>query len=206
MLDGLLPGLRWIVGGGLSSIVDKLSNHEGPLFKMSGIHGDEVHSSRRPALAPFVVTVGGLPLSLEPTYFYSIHMDKYKNSSGPRGAVDQALETSPSGRDGVVQAKTCTFPAVDSQCERRIGSVVDSCFDTLMIINVYASMSYRAIHSVLKPFGTVLRIRLKYDGDCLSNRYHVTFTSDVAARAAIEAINFLRLGGNNLTAEVKQCS
>ncbi len=129
-------------------------------------------------------------------------MGKYKKSSGPRGAVDQALETSPSGRDGVVQAKTCTFPAVDSQCERRIGSVVDSCFDTLMIINVYASMSYRAIHSVLKPFGTVLRIRLKYDGDYLSNQCYVTFTSDVAAKAALQAINFLHLGDINLIGKV----
>ncbi len=133
-------------------------------------------------------------------------MGKYKNSSVPRGVVDQALRTSTSGRDGVVEAGARTPPVVVSQGERRLGSVVESCLDTLMIINVYASMSYRAIHSVLKPFGTVLRFRLKYYGDCLSNRYHVTFTSDVAARAAIEAINFLRLGGNNLTVEVKQCS
>ncbi len=56
-------------------------------------------------------------------------------------AVDQALETSPSGLDGVVLAVTRT-----SLGERRLGLGVESCLDTLLIINVYASMSYRAIH------------------------------------------------------------
>ncbi len=42
-------------------------------------------------------------LSLEPFYFYNIRMGKSKNSSGPRGMVDEVLETSSSGRNGDVQ-------------------------------------------------------------------------------------------------------
>lgn len=56
-------------GGGLSSVVDKLSNHMWSLFKTSGLHCDEVLRSRLPALAPFVVPVGVLSSSLEPIYF-----------------------------------------------------------------------------------------------------------------------------------------
>ncbi len=47
---------------------------------------------------------------------------------------------------------------------------------------------------------------IRYDGDCLSNRYYVKFTSDIVAKAAFEAINYLRLGENNLIAEAIRSS
>lgn len=94
--------------------------------------------------------------------------------------VDQALKPSASGSNGNVQAETCTPSAVVCHYEKPLGSVVDSCLDTMMITNVFASLSYRGIHSVFKAFGIVLHIRLKYDDDCLSNRCYVTFTSDAA--------------------------
>ncbi len=51
---------------------------------------------------------------------------------------------------------------------------------------------------VFKPFGTVLRIYFKYDGDCLSNQCYVTFTSDIPARDAFETIDSL----SDLIAEI----
>lgn len=60
VLDGWVSGLGYVVGGGLSSVADKLSN-EGPLYKTSGPHVDEVSRSRRPPISPIVVPVGRFP-------------------------------------------------------------------------------------------------------------------------------------------------
>lgn len=107
-------------------------------------------------------------------------MGKHENkSSGPRGAVDQALEASYSVVIGDVQAEASTPSAVACHDEIPLGYDVDSCLYTMMITNVYASLSYHALHLVFKPFGTVLRIHLIYGNGCLSNRCYVTYTSEV---------------------------
>lgn len=69
------------------------------------------------------------------------------------------------------------------------------------MINGYASVPYSPIHSVLKVFGAILHIRLKYGCRCLSIRCYVTSTSD-AEKDALEGINSMNLRENNLTADV----
>ncbi len=93
------------------------------LDRVSSI-GGHTHSLRCPSRRSPLVPGANL-------LFYSIHMGKYKNSSGFWGAVDQALEMSPSDRDGVVQAGARIPRDVVSQSERRLRSVVESVVLTL---------------------------------------------------------------------------
>lgn len=81
-------------------------------------------------------------------------------------------------------------------------SLQSPALDTLMMTNVFSSLSYRAIHSTFKSFGTVTRIRLIYDDDSMSNRCYVTFTSCDSARLAYDAAASLALGGPHLTFKV----
>ena len=55
-------------GGGLSTVVGKLSSHGGCFFKTSSPVGDEVPRPRRPALGPLVCPVGGSSWPLGPTF------------------------------------------------------------------------------------------------------------------------------------------
>lgn len=59
MLDGWVSGPEGVGEGGLSTVVSKLSEPWGRLFKTSILLGDEVPRSRRPALGPLVCPVGG---------------------------------------------------------------------------------------------------------------------------------------------------
>lgn len=52
VMDGWVSGLGNVRGGGLSSVVDKLSHHEGYFLKRVVPLGDEVPRPRRPALGP----------------------------------------------------------------------------------------------------------------------------------------------------------
>ncbi|MPC86928.1 hypothetical protein E2C01_081767 [Portunus trituberculatus] len=61
------------------------------------------------------------------------------------------------------------------------------------MVNVNPSFSYHALHSHLKVYGTVLRIRLIYDKDFPSNRCYVTFLSCGEARLAFEHVASLPL-------------
>ena len=69
VMDGWVSGPENVEEGGLSTVVGKLSNPWGQLFKTSCPVGDEVPRPRRPALVPPVSPVDGSSWSLEPTYF-----------------------------------------------------------------------------------------------------------------------------------------
>ena len=87
------------------------------------------------------------------------YMENTKNSPGPREVADRALETSPSGRciEVKVQVEPHAQPDIN---EERHTLPSENSKDTLVLNNVLASLSYRAIHSALKNFGRVNRIRL----------------------------------------------
>ncbi len=105
-------------------------------------------------------------------FFYSIHIRKYKKKTplvlygsrpGPRDITFRSWRCCGGG--------SSYFHSVVSLGERRLGLGVESCLDTLLIINVYASMSYRAIHLILKAFGRNLWI--------LSNMIAIVFLISV---------------------------
>lgn len=125
--------------------------------------------------------------------------------------VDQTLDTSSSGQfvtASLLQDRDRTLPppaATAGRDGRLHGSTTgpsskSTNIDTLLMKNVYASLLYRAIHSTLRSFGTVTRVRLHYDAEPPSNRCYVTCTSCDAAKAAYESTASLSLGGANFTA------
>lgn len=71
-----------------------------------------------------------------------------------------------------------------------------------MMTDVFCSLSYRAIHSSFKAYGTVARIRLVYDDHSTSNSCYVTFPSCDSARLAYDAASSLYLGGPQQTFKV----
>ncbi|KAK3896292.1 hypothetical protein Pcinc_000036 [Petrolisthes cinctipes] len=117
-------------------------------------------------------------------------MAKEKPQSLPRAVVDQALETSISGRGSMKKAANKTRPSRSGIVSKNPVSDLD----TLMLTNVLASLSYGAIHSFFKCFGVVLRIRITYDSDCRSIRCYITFNTNAAAKAAFEAKDSLTVG------------
>ncbi|KAK3893086.1 hypothetical protein Pcinc_003079 [Petrolisthes cinctipes] len=117
-------------------------------------------------------------------------MDTEKPQSLPRPVVDQALETSLSGRAKMQKAANKSRPSMSGLVSKN--PVND--FDTLMLTNVLASFTYGAIHSIFKCFGVVLRIRITYDSDCRSNRCYITFNTNAAAKAAFESKDSLTVG------------
>ncbi|MPC50474.1 hypothetical protein E2C01_044304 [Portunus trituberculatus] len=70
------------------------------------------------------------------------------------------------------------------------------------MVNVNPSFSYHAFHSLLKVYGTVLRISLVYDKDLPSNRCSVTFLTCDEARLAFEHVAFLPLAGSGFKTEL----
>ncbi|MPC76967.1 hypothetical protein E2C01_071404 [Portunus trituberculatus] len=72
------------------------------------------------------------------------------------------------------------------------------------MVNVNPSFSYHALHSLLKPYGTVVRIRLVYDKDIPINRCYVTFMSCDEARLAYEHVASLPLAGHGFKTEFLQ--
>ena len=62
-------------------------------------------------------------------------------------------------------------------------------------------LTYRAIHDIFKPYGTVLRIRVVFDRNC-STRCYVTFSSSTEAKSASEAVCSLDLGSSDLKMEL----
>ncbi|MPC43273.1 hypothetical protein E2C01_036916 [Portunus trituberculatus] len=86
----------------------------------------------------------------------------------------------------------------ESSSEGRLSAGLDS----LLMVNVNPSFSYHALHSVLKVYGTVLRIRLVYHEDFPSNRCYVTFMSGDDARLALEHIASLPLASSGFKTEL----
>ena len=93
-------------------------------------------------------------------------MDTELKTPNPRVVVDQAPGESSSGRI--------------------------SGGDTLLH-NILPSLTYAAIHRMLKAFGTVFRIRLIYDDNFPVNRCYITFSSNGEARSACEAVSSLSI-------------
>ncbi|MPC57842.1 hypothetical protein E2C01_051830 [Portunus trituberculatus] len=118
-----------------------------------------------------------------------------KKLSGSREVVDLARETSSSDlnreEDISPQGPPTAVSCSGSSSEGRISPGLDS----LLMINVNPSFSYHALHSLLKAYGTVLRIRLVYDKDFPSNCCYVTFLSCDEARLAFEHVASLPLAG-----------
>ena len=67
VLDGWVSGPESVGEEGLSTVMGKLSDPWGLLFKPSSPVGDQVPRSRRPALDPLVCPVGGSSWPLGPT-------------------------------------------------------------------------------------------------------------------------------------------
>ncbi|MPC28226.1 hypothetical protein E2C01_021424 [Portunus trituberculatus] len=72
------------------------------------------------------------------------------------------------------------------------------------MVNVNPSFSYHALHSLLKAYGTVVRIRLVYDKDFPSNRCYVTFMACDEAHLAYEHVATLPLAGSGFKTEFLQ--
>ena len=128
-------------------------------------------------------------------------MDKKENSSGPRGAVDQALGTATTGRC-IDDNHGGEGPSPPSAPCSKVQSASSTKLDSLMMINVSPKFSYRALHTTFKTFGTVMRIRLIYDGDSSSNRCYVTFAYSNEAKLACEAAPSLPLAGEHFKAKL----
>lgn len=74
------------------------------------------------------------------------------------------------------------------------------------MVNIVSSFSCRALHSLLKPFGTVLRIRLIYETDYKSNRCYMTFASSDEVQSAFNAAATLLVAGVGFKAELLRSS
>ncbi|MPC99583.1 hypothetical protein E2C01_095006 [Portunus trituberculatus] len=85
-------------------------------------------------------------------------MVKHKKLSGSREVADLARETSFSGLSGKddspPQGNPTEVSCSGSSSEGRISAGCDS----PLMVNVNPSFSYHALHSLLKVYGTVLRI------------------------------------------------
>ena len=78
--------------------------------------------------------------------------------------------------------------------------------NVLLMYNIVPSLSYNALHSLLKSFGTVLRIRLAYEEDYKSNRCYVTFNSGDQAQLAYKAVDTMPVAGAGFKAELLRSS
>ena len=137
--------------------------------------GDEVPRPRRPALGPLVHPVGDSPWSLGPLSFHKMFMGKL-NPTSPRAVVHQAPEGDQSG----------------GGCDSEV--LVSGRGNVLLLHDLPDGFTYRSLHDLFKPFGTVVRIRLVYDKDCSSNRCYVHFATSEEAKSASEAVLSLELG------------
>ncbi|MPC38980.1 hypothetical protein E2C01_032498 [Portunus trituberculatus] len=97
-------------------------------------------------------------------------MGKHKKSSGSREVADLAHETSSSGLSGKEDSPPQGPPTAVSCSGSSSEGRVSAAYDSLLMVNVNPSFSYHALHSLLKVYGTVLRIRLVYEKDFPYNR------------------------------------
>ena len=158
VLDGWVSGPEDVEEGGLSTVVGKHSIPRGLFFKTSSPVGDEVPRPRRPALGPYVCPVGGSSWPLGPNQIYYLLMGKLKTSKTPRVVSDQALEVAKS--DPVL-----------------LSTPVSGGLDVLLMHDLPDHLSYRAIHDLVKPYGSVVGIRRVYDDDTPANRCYVVFST-----------------------------
>lgn len=134
-------------------------------------------------------------------------MDKNLPPIGPRAVVDQALETSLSGRGVALKAGAHPHYEPSSKQKKISRSDVVSKnpaidMDTLMLTDIHALLSHGAIHSIFKSFGVVLRTRLTYHCDCQSNPCYITFSISADAKAAFEARDSLSIGDAHSTMQL----
>ena len=106
---------------------------------------------------------------------------KTKKLKRSRRAVDQAPETSNSGR------LFSTEKGMGSPSQPSPTPQLPDEYDTLVLTNVAQSLSYDDIHIKLRTFGKVTRIRLVYDEDTDTNTCYATYAKGKFARAAFEA-------------------
>lgn len=132
-------------------------------------------------------------------------MEESNPPTGPREVADLALETSPPGREkgdpttnDQVQSTSCSGDAV--------GVRPSSNMDAIKMVNIVPSYSYHALHTLLKEYGTVLRIRLIYEDDFKSNRCYVTFASSDEAQLACNAVASLPFAGVGFEAQLLRSS
>lgn len=133
-------------------------------------------------------------------------MEEYNPPSGSREVVDLALETTSSGQS-CKRDSTTHKPVQSASCsENTVDVRTSSKMDALKMSNIVPSFSYHALHSLLKQYGTVLRIRLIYEDDFESNRCYVTFASSDEAQLACDAVASLPLAGVGFKAELLRSS
>ncbi|KAK3884946.1 hypothetical protein Pcinc_010789 [Petrolisthes cinctipes] len=109
-------------------------------------------------------------------------MDIEKPQSLPRAMVDQALETSLSGRGSMQKDANKTRPSRSGVVSKNPVSDLD----TLMLTNVLASLPYGTIHSIFKCFVVVLRMM-----KCSKTMIILTFYgSHIPDRININSISF----------------
>ncbi|MPC73285.1 hypothetical protein E2C01_067608 [Portunus trituberculatus] len=131
-------------------------------------------------------------------------MVRHKKQSDYREVADLAHDTSSSGlsgkEDSPPQGPTAAVSCSGSSSEGRVSAA----YDSLLMENVNPSFSYHALHSLLKVYGTVLRIRLGYEKDFPSNRFYVTFLSCDEAHLPYENVASLPLAGHGFKTEFLQ--
>ncbi|MPC81470.1 hypothetical protein E2C01_076087 [Portunus trituberculatus] len=129
-------------------------------------------------------------------------MAKHKKLSGSREVADLALETSSSGLSGEEDSPPQVPPTAVSCSGSPTEGCISAAYDFLLMVNVNPSFSYHALNSLLKVYGTVLRIQLVYDKDFPSNRCYVTFLSCDEAHLAVEHVASLPLAGSGFKTEL----
>ncbi|MPD00342.1 hypothetical protein E2C01_095808 [Portunus trituberculatus] len=129
-------------------------------------------------------------------------MVKHKKLSGSREVAELAHETSSSGLSGKEDSPPQEPPAAVSCSGSSSEGRISAAYDSLVMVNVNPSFSYHALHSLLKVYGTVVRIQLVYDKDFPSNRCYVTFLSCDEARLAYEHVASLPLAGSGFKTEL----
>ncbi|MPC33489.1 hypothetical protein E2C01_026841 [Portunus trituberculatus] len=129
-------------------------------------------------------------------------MGKHKNIPGSRELADLVYEMSSSGlrreRDSPSQAPSTAVSRSGSSFEGCLSASLDS----LLMVNVNPSFSYHTLHSLLKAYGTVLRIQLVYDKGFPSNRCYVTFLSCDEACLSLKHVASLPLAGSGFKTEL----
>ena len=139
-------------------------------------------------------------------FLYLFYMSTPLSSPSPQEVADLALEETSSGRDGrgsspqrhLVESASVSGGA----SEVRPGPAMDA----LLLVNILPSLTYRALHCLFQPFGTVLRIRLCYDADFRSNRCYVIFSSGDESRSACDAVHTLPVAGVGFKATLLRSS
>ena len=67
--------------------------------------------------------------------------------------------------------------------------------DVILLHDLLEDLTYMAIHNLVKPYGDIVRIRLKYYRDCPSNRCYVVFATAAEARSALQAVGSFNIPG-----------